>query len=432
MSKQKKAFFILTLFSVIFVWNGLCYAFPPLSMDDPYTTDEDTVLKVFPPGVLANDLDPDGDTLTAILESGPSNGTLTLISNGSFNYTPSSNFNGTDSFTYRANDGSANTHVATVFITVQSVNDPPVANDGTYSTDQNTMLTVPAPGVLGNDSDVDGDALTASLGDDVGNGTFALQPDGSFTYSPDISFFGTDSYTYSACDIRGLCDTATATITVLKAQPNINLNPTSLDFGTVIIRNGKVLTGQVKNQGKDNLDVTNIYPCVGTSSEFTTSPSAPFTVAQGGSQTLTVTYTPVDEGVDNGCLVIESNDPDKDTVDLNLAGIGAEPVDLDVQSFKVINKVKLSNVKPIKIELIVQNLSSANGSARQATVVGVENIFEVYRETMMVFDPVGGNGTKWSFPAYRPTNLGNIQWTVRVDDDDPDVDLATALTIIKP
>src|SRR5210317_1368457 len=120
MSKQKKTFFILTLFSVIFVWNRLCYAFPPLSMDDPYTTDEDTILKVFPPGVLANDLDPDGDTLTAILESGPSNGSLTLISNGSFNYTPSSNFNGTDSFTYRANDGSANTHVATVFITVQS------------------------------------------------------------------------------------------------------------------------------------------------------------------------------------------------------------------------------------------------------------------------------------------------------------------------
>jgi hypothetical protein len=286
--------------------------------------------------------------------------------------------------------------------------------------------------VLGNDSDVDGDAITASLDDDVGNGTLVLQPDGSFTYSPDNSFFGTDSYTYSACDNRGLCDTARATITVLKAQPNINLNPILLDFGTVIISNGKVLTGQAKNEGKDNLEVTNIYPCVGTSSEFTTSPSAPFTVAQGGSQTLTVTYTPVDEGEDDGCLVIESNDPDKDTVELNLAGIGAEPVDLDVQSFKVTNKVKLSNVEPIKIELLVQNLSTANGSARRATVVGVQKIFEVYRETMMVFDLVGGSGTKWSFPTYRPTKLGNIQWTVKVNDDDPDVDLATALTIIKP
>jgi hypothetical protein len=401
-------------------------------MDDQYTTDEDTVLKVLSPGVLANDLDPDGDTLTASLESSPSNGSLTLIGNGSFNYTPNSNFNGIDSFTYRGNDGGANSHVTTVFITVQSVNDPPVANDGTYSTDQDTMLTVRAPGVLGNDSDVDGDNLTASLDDDVGNGTFALQPDGSFTYSPDIGFFGTDTYSYSACDNRGLCDTARATITVLKAQPNINLNPTSLDFGTVFIRNGKILTAQVKNEGKDNLEVTNIYPCVGTSSEFSTSPSAPFTVAQGGSQTLTITYTPVDEGEDDGCLVIESNDPDKDSVELNLAGTGAEPVDLDVQSFKVINKVKLSNGKPIEIELIVQNLSSASGSARQATVVGVQNIFEVYRETMMVFDLVGGRGTKWSFPTYSPTKLGNIQWTVTVNDDDPDVDLATTLTIIKP
>jgi hypothetical protein len=140
----------------------------------------------------------------------------------------------------------------------------------------------------------------------------------------------------------------------------------------------------------------------------------------------------VDEGEDDGCLVIESNDPDKDSVELNLAGTGAESVDLDVQSFKVINKVNLSDVKPIEIELIVKNLSSANGSAKQAIVVGVQNIFEVYRETMMVFDLVGGSGTKWSFPTYRPTELGNIQWTVRVNDDDPDVDSATALTIIKP
>jgi VCBS repeat-containing protein len=431
-SKQKRAFFILTLFSAIFFFNILCYAFPPLSIDDQYTTDEDTGLKVLPLGVLANDIDPDGDGMTAILETGPSNGTLTLTRSGSFNYAPNSNFKGTDSFTYRANDGSANSHVATVFITVQSVNDPPVANDGTYSIDQNTMLIVSAPGVLGNDSDVDGDALTAVLDNDVGSGTLALQPDGSFTYSPDIGFFGTDSYSYSACDDRGLCDTATAMITVLKAQPDINLNPTSLDFGTVIIRNGKILTRQVKNQGRDNLDVTNIYPCGGTSGEFTTSPRAPFTVAHGGSQTLTVTYTPVDEGADNGCLVIESNDPDQDSVELNLAGTGAKPVDLDVQSFNVTNKVKLSNIKPIKIELIVQNLSSVDGSARQATVVGVQNIFEVYSETMMVFDLVGGSGTKWSFPVYRPTNLGNIQWTVRVDDDDPDVDSATALTIINP
>jgi hypothetical protein len=430
--KQKKAFYVLILFSVIFLLNRLSYAFPPLSIDDQYTTNEDTVLGVIPPGVLANDLDPDGDTLTAILESGPSNGTLTLMSDGSFSYTPNSNFNGSDSFTYRANDGGASSHVAAVFITVPSVNDQPVANDGTYSTDQNSMLAVPAPGVLGNDSDVDGDDLAAFLDDDVGNGTLALQPDGSFTYSPYIAFFGTDSYTYSACDNRGLCDTAKTTIIVLRAQPDINLNPTSLDFGTVIIRNGKILTGQVKNQGKDNLYVTSIYPCVGTSSEFTFSPSAPFTVAHGGSQTVTITYTPVDEGVESGCLVIESNDPSKDMVELNLTGIGAEPVDLDVQSFVVLDRVNLSNVEPIKIELIVKNLSSTNGSARRATLVGVQNIFEIYREAMMVFDRVGGNGTKWSFPAHRPTNLGNIQWTVTVDDDDPDVDLATALTIINP
>jgi hypothetical protein len=431
-SERKKEFFTLILFTMIFILSGLLHASTPILIDDQYNTDEDTVLKVFAPGVLANDLDPDGDTMTAALESGPSKGTLTLNSNGSFKYSPNSNFNGTDSFTYRLNDGSANTSVAAAFITVQSVNDPPMANDGRYSTDQDSILTVPPPGVLVNDSDVDGDTLTASVDSDVGDGMLVLQPDGSFTYSPDFGFFGTDSYTYSACDSSGLSDTATVTITVLKAEPNIHLNPTSLDFGTVIISNGKVLTGQVINQGKEDLEVMEIYPCVETSSEFNISPGTPFTIGQSGSQTLTITYTPVDEGLDHGCLVIENNDPNKDRVELNLSGHGAAPVDLDVQSFEVINKVKLSNLEPIKIELIVRNPSSANDSARRATVVGVQNVFEVYHEKMMVFDLVGGSGTRWSFPAFRPTNLGNIEWIVTVDDDDPDVDSATTLTIIQP
>src|SRR5437667_6711322 len=75
--------------------------------DDSYTTPEDTTLTVAAPGVLANDTDVDADPLTAILVNGPAHGTLSLNSDGSFTYSPALNYNGPDSFTYKANDGQA-------------------------------------------------------------------------------------------------------------------------------------------------------------------------------------------------------------------------------------------------------------------------------------------------------------------------------------
>src|SRR5207249_2166343 len=136
---------------------------PPVAVNDSYSTNQNTTLTVAAPGVLANDSDVDGDTLTAILVTGPSHGTATLNSNGSFTYTPATNYNGPDSFTYMANDGMANSNIATVSITVIPVNDAPVAKNDAYSTNEDTALTVASPGVLANDSDADGDALTAIL-----------------------------------------------------------------------------------------------------------------------------------------------------------------------------------------------------------------------------------------------------------------------------
>src|SRR5206468_1096202 len=120
----------------------------PVANNDAYTTAEDTPLTVTAPGVLANDTDVDGDSLTAILVSAPTHGSLGLNANGSFTYTPAPNFNGTDSFTYTANDATADSNVATVTLTVTAVNDAPVANNDAYTTAEDTPLTVTAPGVL--------------------------------------------------------------------------------------------------------------------------------------------------------------------------------------------------------------------------------------------------------------------------------------------
>ncbi len=187
----------------------------PDAVDDAYATDEDVTLTVdAATGVLGNDTDVDGDSLTATLLTGTSNGTVTLNPDGSFDYVPNADFNGTDSFTYEACDPDGLCDVATATITIDPMNDAPVANDDAYTTPEDTLLTVVAPGTLGNDGDVDGDTLTATLLTGASNGTVTLNPDGSFEYVPDADFNGTDSFTYEACDPDGLCDTATATIDV--------------------------------------------------------------------------------------------------------------------------------------------------------------------------------------------------------------------------
>jgi hypothetical protein len=91
---------------------------PPVAVDDAYSTPQDTTLTVPPPGVLANDSDPDGDTITAALVTPTTNGTVVLASDGSFTYTPNAGFTGTDSFTYVAWDAVSVSNVATVTITV--------------------------------------------------------------------------------------------------------------------------------------------------------------------------------------------------------------------------------------------------------------------------------------------------------------------------
>src|SRR5207253_454100 len=123
----------------------------PVAVNDSYTTAEDTPLTVAAPGVLGNDTDVEGAWRTTVQVAGPSHGTLSLNANGSFTYTPAANYNGADSFTYKANDGSADSNVATVSLTVTAVNDAPVAVNDSYTTAEDTSLTVATPGVLGND-----------------------------------------------------------------------------------------------------------------------------------------------------------------------------------------------------------------------------------------------------------------------------------------
>jgi RHS repeat-associated protein len=190
----------------------------PVAANDFYNIDEDMPLSSAAPGVLGNDNDVDtpAASLTAILVVGPSHtADFTLNSDGSFFYTPAVNFSGTDTFTYKTNDGSLDSNVAMVTITVNSVNDAPVATNDFYNTDEDVPLEVAALGVLANDNDVDTPAanLTAVLVSGPAHAAiFALNADGSFSYTPETNFNGTDTFTYKAND--GTNDSNVAMVTI--------------------------------------------------------------------------------------------------------------------------------------------------------------------------------------------------------------------------
>lgn len=151
--------------------------------------------------VLANDVNPDFDNLTAIPDRLPTKGTLILNPLGLFTYDPNDNESGEDSFSYSVTDGRCRSAPAVVTLTIEPVNDVPVGKNDAFSTEVNTPLEQAAPGVLENDGDADeGDFLQAILTEAVEDGELMLQEDGSFDYTPPPDFMGEVTFAYVAFD----------------------------------------------------------------------------------------------------------------------------------------------------------------------------------------------------------------------------------------
>jgi hypothetical protein len=195
---------------------------PPTPQNDSYSGIHDQPLTIdASSGVLANDSDPENDDLTASVVSGPANGTLSLNSDGSFEYTPNPGFVGADAFVYQADDGYAG-GTANSTVTIQVTNQAPVASADSYSTSHTQALVVAAAsGLMLNDSDPDGDSLTAQLaaGQGPAHGTVNVSSDGSFVYTPDPGYSGSDSFAYIASDSAGATSTATVSLDVTNTPP---------------------------------------------------------------------------------------------------------------------------------------------------------------------------------------------------------------------
>ena len=184
----------------------------PVAYPDACSAIQDGYIYIAPNGLLANDTNADGEMVATVLYAATPNGNIQLHGDGSFSYSPNFGFSGTDSFSYFDINGPAASEPTTVTITVYSI---PVANPDQYGTFlEQTLNVTAANGVLANDTDADGEMLSATLLTPPANGTLTLNADGSFSYTPNPGFSGTDSFTYIASDAEATSEPATVTIMV--------------------------------------------------------------------------------------------------------------------------------------------------------------------------------------------------------------------------
>jgi subtilisin family serine protease len=221
---------------------------PPVAVDDAYTMNEDTTLVTNDPtgnltpgftiddGIAANDSTTSTSPLSVTLVTPPQHAAnFELQSDGTFLYRPLPNFFGTDTFTYRVNDGVlGSNNIGTVTITVNEVNDPPIAADDAFEIDEDEVLDLPASALLANDvagpDNESNQTLTITGVSQVSaqGGSVALV-DGRVVYTPQENFSGIDTFTYTITDngttaglAAPLSSTATVTVTVLdKNDPPI-------------------------------------------------------------------------------------------------------------------------------------------------------------------------------------------------------------------
>ena len=192
----------------------------PVATEDRFAAARNSVLVVGAPGVLGNDRDVDGDLLTATLVSGPASGTLDLRADGSFTYTPVTDFTGNVSFTYKSNDGRADSNTVTVTLAVTIA---PVANDDSVITVQDRITPI---AVLVNDTDPDGSLNPGSIiiVTPPTNGTAIANSDGTITYTPTPGFLGGDGLSYTVADNVGVRSNV-ATVAIQVNVPHPWMNP---------------------------------------------------------------------------------------------------------------------------------------------------------------------------------------------------------------
>ena len=412
----------------------------PTAVNDAATTNEDTAVTIAP---LANDTDPDGDPLSITTATAP-NGTVVIHANGTITYTPKANFNGTDTITYTISDGNGGFSTAAIIVTVNAVNDAPVAVNDVARTNEDTPVTV---AVLANDTDPDGDVLTVTAAS-APNGTVIVNPNGTITYTPRANFSGTDTITYTISDGKGGTSTATVTVTV---DP-VNDSPVATNDVATTNEDTPVTVAVLGNDTDidgDPLSVVSATAPNGTvminaNGTITYTPSLNFngtdtityqiSDGKGGFSTATVTVTVVpvnDAPVASPPLAPQAN-PDGAVVSVPVAGSFTDP-DGDVLTYIAVGLpagLTLNPTTGIISGTIDRSASQLNGG--------------VYSVTVTASDGKGGTASTtfgWTITNPAPTAGNDIATTnedtpvtvsVLANDSDPDGDPLTVMSASAP
>ena len=234
--------------------------------------------------------DIDDTTFSFTVTSPASHGTFALQSNGSFTFAPVTNYFGTDQITYTTCDDENDCTISTVTITINSVNDAPVAVNDAATTSEDTVLNA----TVANDYDVDDNQIFYSLISSPMQGTISMSANGSYTYTPAPNFNGMDMITYSVCDDENACDAGVLTIEV---QP-VNDEPTAVNDYNVTYVNS-ALGGNVANNDYDGDGDALTYSII------TTALNGTFNMSSSGSYT----YTPSLDYVGTDFIVYAGCDP---------------------------------------------------------------------------------------------------------------------------
>ncbi|MEH6644898.1 Ig-like domain-containing protein [Sulfitobacter sp.] len=280
----------------------------PVAMDDAAETDEDTSVTI---PVLANDTDPDGDTLEVVEATSP-DGTVTINDDGTLEFTPNPDFNGEATITYTITDGNGGDDTAEVVVTVNPVNDGPLAEDDTAETDIGTPVTVP---VLDNDSDIEGDPLTV-ISASSPDGSVVINDDGTLTFTPNEGFTGEAAVKYTISDGE-LTDPAVLFVTVTDPAEN----PVAVDDVAETPEDTAVTIPVLANDTDPNLDPLTVTEA--------TSPDGEVVINDDG----TITFTPDDNFNGPTTITYTVTDPDGNTdtatVDVTVTPVNDAPVAVD-------------------------------------------------------------------------------------------------------
>jgi hypothetical protein len=200
----------------------------PVAVNDAYSTPTGAALSVSAAnGVLKNDSDANGDTLTASVVTLPTHGTLSLSSTGSFTYTPTAGYTGSDSFTYKAKDAALFSNVATATITVSAVvNTPPTVATAAKATPSPVTAKTTLLSVLGADNA--GEANLVYTWAATGPAAVSFSANGSNAAKNTTATFskaGNYSFTVTIKDAAGLTVTSSANVTVSQTVTTVAVSP---------------------------------------------------------------------------------------------------------------------------------------------------------------------------------------------------------------